>query len=114
MNSRKHIGNLAEKKALDYLLIQGLTLREKNFRSSRGEIDLIMDDDETIVFIEVRSTNTNKFGSGLESIDFTKEQHILDTADDYLLKNNLYDKTTCRYDVISIDENKLNWIINAF
>jgi len=73
-------GVVAEKKALTYLLDQGLTLLHQNYYCRFGEIDLIMLDQDTLVFIEVRYRNNNKFGGALASINQTKQRKIIKTA----------------------------------
>lgn len=110
----KLIGNKAEKEALNFLLKKGLRLIQKNFAGSTGEIDLIMQDQDDIVFVEVRFRQNDKFGSALETIDATKQRRIIKTAHYFLHKNRLIDKVNCRFDVITIEGRTLDWIKNAF
>ena len=79
-------GQQAEESAYHYLKTQGLVLVERNYNSPRGEIDLIMQDNNTTVFIEVRYRSNNWFGSGAESVDQHKQQKLLATAVHYLQK----------------------------
>lgn len=109
-------GQQAEDIALSYLTEQGLNLVERNFRSRQGEIDLIMRDGSTLVFIEVRYRRSNRFGSPQESVTRTKQYRLLATAAFYL-KRYRYDGPT-RFDVAALtpghDGLHLDWIKGAF
>lgn len=108
-------GKAAETLARHYLEEKGLILREKNYRYFGGEIDLIMQDQEIIVFVEVRLRNNKDYGSGFETITKSKQYKIIKTASHFLTKNNLFNKCFCRFDVISIqDKENITWIKNAF
>ena len=79
-----------------------------------GEIDLIMLDGDTLVFIEVRFRKNNHFGGGLGSITLTKQKKIIKTARHYLFQLN--EEPFCRFDAISLDSttNPPQWIKGAF
>lgn len=116
MNS-KAIGIKAEQEAKEFLLNRGLTFIANNYNCKAGEIDLIMRDKTTYVFVEVRYRKKSKYGSGLESVTKSKQQKIIRAAKYYLLENQLFDKILCRFDVISSsdeDEEKLLWTKDAF
>ena len=66
------------------MLAQGLSLLTRNFRSRLGEIDLIMDDGQSLVFVEVRYRRGNAFGSGAESVNRRKQARITACAQHYL------------------------------
>ena len=121
------IGALAENDACDFLITQGLHLIEKNFLvinsqgKRTGEIDLIMRDDISLVFVEVKKRNSDDYGNVLEMISKQKQSRIIRTATHYLVQHNCYDKVYCRFDVVGIspDEKtpsiqKIEWIKNAF
>jgi len=116
-NSRQ-AGARWEKIAESFLSAQGLKLLHRNFSSRMGEIDLIMEDDKTLVFIEVRYRANHRHGSGAESITAHKQGRISRTAAWYLVKNPSRAEQFCRFDVISVDPQKNNhgidWIQNAF
>ena len=78
-----------------------------------GEIDLIMIDQQTLVFVEVRLRNNPNHGSGAESVTRSKIRKIVKTAEFYLMKYPIPGNLDCRFDVISMD-NKIDWIQNAF
>ncbi|MDI1351652.1 MAG: YraN family protein [bacterium] len=109
-------GQLAEQKALDYLLKQGLTYVSRNYHCRLGEIDLIMKDKDYLVFIEVRSRTNQQFGDGAASITYAKRQKIIKTTSFYLLKHKLCDTHPIRFDVVSIDgkSGTINWLKDAF
>ena len=107
-------GNTAEKKAADYLAAQGLNLLQQNFQCKCGEIDLIMQDQEQLVFIEVRYRDSSHYGGALHSITPSKQKKIRNTASFYLLKHKLTHKACCRFDVVAIDEDEIMWIKSAF
>ena len=112
------IGDKAENYALKYLKNQGLKLITKNYLTKLGEIDIIMLDKKTLVFIEVRYRKNSLFGNALESIDFKKQQKIIKAAQLFLDEFNQYDEFSCRFDVIAIDKSlkyeNISWIQDAF
>jgi len=106
-------GKLAEDQACQYLQKQGLKLIEKNYRCRSGEIDLIMLDQKTLVFVEVRYRAKNDYGSALDSVDQSKIQKLISTANHYVSKHQ--PDRPMRFDVIGFDASlKPNWIENAF
>ena len=111
----KQIGNDAEKLALGYLQSKGLKLIENNFTCKHGEIDLIMQHQACLVFVEVRFRKHSQFGTGADSVDYRKQQKILKTAEFFLQRHVNYNQHPCRIDVVSIGPGKeeIDWIINA-
>ncbi|NLO79422.1 MAG: YraN family protein [Xanthomonadaceae bacterium] len=106
-------GESAERRAERYLRAQGLRLLDRNYRSPHGEIDLIMQDGATLVFVEVRLRSNPRFGSGADSIDHRKRQRLLRTAEHYLQRQRRI--PACRFDVVSLDgTGKIHWIPDAF
>ena len=107
-------GEAAEKIAATFLQQQGLTLLEKNFRCKYGEIDLIMREGKTLVFVEVRLRSNNNFGGAAMSITPAKQQKLSRTAELYL---QTHGNCACRFDAIlmqSTNINTIEWIRNAF
>ena len=102
MNKRK-IGGRFEQAACAYLEQKGCRLREANFRIRSGEIDLIMEDGGTLVFVEVKYRSGRTYGRGEEHVDKRKQATIIRVAEYYLLREDLYERCPCRFDVISID-----------
>ena len=108
-------GHAAESKALRYLERRGLRLLTRNYRTKSGEIDLIMQQEETLVFIEVRYRQSSKFGSAVESVTPSKQHKLLLTANQFLQQNGV--ETPCRFDVVGIsgrDQTEIEWIQDAF
>jgi len=114
-HTSKHIGKDAEIFALNYLTSRGLKLIKSNFTCRFGEIDLIMQHGNYLVFIEVRYRKHTQFGDGAESVNFNKQQKILKTAEFFLQRHVSYNQYPCRIDVVSVGsgDNDINWIINA-
>lgn len=113
-------GQLAEDAALAYLQAQGLKLVERNYRTpgrGGGEIDLIVRDrDGSLVFVEVRSRNTDRFGGAAGSIGQTKQQRIVLAARHYLMR--MVAPPPCRFDVVLVDSSRspaaIEWLKAAF
>lgn len=117
MNDKHVQGRYAEDLACRYLERQGLRLLERNYRCARGEIDLIMQHGESLVFVEVRYRRSSAFGSGAESVDRRKQFRLIETALHYIQKRNAVGRPS-RFDVISVSpgatEDNIDWIPNAF
>jgi len=107
-----------EKTAESFLINHGLKLLHRNFSSRFGEIDLIMEDQGTVVFVEVKYRHSDSHGSGADAVTFHKQGRISRTAAWYLAKNPHRAEQVCRFDVLSIDSQKkeqgINWIKSAF
>ncbi len=110
------IGSLAEQRAREYLTLQGLQWVESNYRCRMGDLDLIMRDNDYLVFIEVRARTSNAFGGAMASVTHSKRQKLIKTASLYLMANKLYDKQPIRFDVLSLEgmPPRMSWIKNAF
>ena len=107
-------GDAFEQKARAHLISQGLKLLEQNYACKLGEIDLIMEDNQTIVFVEVRYRQSNRFGGAIESVTKSKQSRIIATAKHWLTRKGLYDKRSVRFDVIAYSNHDQQWIKGAF
>ena len=112
-------GVAAERLACEYLLDQGLTLVGRNFRTRRGEIDLIMQDNKDLVFVEVRFRKSIRFGSAEESINRQKCARLTTAALAYVQHQHVGENTVVRFDAVAISpasnfqsDFKVNWIKN--
>ena len=108
-------GKQVEKQAEKFLWRQGLKTIQCNYRTRFGEIDLIMNDGQTVVFVEVRYRKSNYAGSALDSIDTYKQRRIIATAQYYL--GEKVNTTDIRFDVVTYDGNSDTpsaWLRNAF
>lgn len=114
---RAERGRAAEQAAERYLSEQGLTLRERNYRCKAGEIDLIMTQDQTLVFVEVRLRGRGSFVSAAETVDARKQQKLIRAAHHYLQARRLTDRVACRFDVVAFDTQAgatVDWVRDAF
>jgi len=93
-------GAAIETVALDYLTARGLKALEKNYRCRAGEIDLVMADGQTVVFVEVRYRRHNYFGGGAASVTTGKQRKLLRAAQHYMQQQNI--NAACRFDVIDV------------
>lgn len=105
-------GRHAEDRALAYLQAQGLILIKRNFRSCRGEIDLIMRDAATLVFVEVRQRRSRQFGGAAASISRLKQARLWHSAQIFLQKYPT--PSACRFDAVCIDGEALTWLRHIF
>ncbi len=116
--NKNNAGLEAEKLAATFLANHGLKLVTQNYHCRFGEIDLIMMDAKTLVFVEVKLRSNSQFGGAAASITPQKQQKMILTAQHYLqqhVKNQ--NQTACRFDAILMDKTNINnieWIRNAF
>lgn len=107
-------GAEAEALAGEHLERAGLRTLARNYRCPQGEIDLIMDDRDTLVFVEVRYRHSAGFGSATESVDRRKQQRLIAAARHYLAANRI--DRPCRFDVVAVTGTppRFDWLRNAF
>lgn len=112
--STRQQGAYFEQQARHFLEQQGLQFIASNQQFKCGELDLIMQDQTCIVFVEVRQRKNNHFGSAVESVDWQKQQKWLDAASLWLAKQGQsLEDTECRFDLIAFDvNNQLEWLPN--
>lgn len=116
---RQKAGREAEQQALEHLRAHGLTLLAQNWLCKRGELDLVMLDGDTVVFIEVRYRLHAQWGGALASIDARKRGKLVLAAQYFLIEQAHWAHYPCRFDVIALEgtatqASRLNWIRNAF
>lgn len=113
--SRKQTGDAWELTARRWLEGKGLRFVAANVRGRGGEIDLIMKDGQTIVFVEVRYRQSSRFGGAAASVTLAKQQKLLQTAHLWLARHNgSFDTVDCRFDVVAFTGNAIDWLKNAF
>lgn len=98
---KSEFGRYGEELAEKYLEKKGFKLLAKNFRRRHGEIDLIMQDGETWVFVEVKARTNKRFGEPIESVTLYKREHIRYCANMYLYMKQEEDRQV-RFDVVEI------------
>ncbi|MCR5624464.1 MAG: YraN family protein [Lachnospiraceae bacterium] len=113
MNKRK-VGNEYEDLAVKYLEKSGYKILERNFYTRKGEIDIIAQDGEYLVFIEVKYRKDNESGTPEEAVDYRKQKRIKDSAMVYIYFNKIPMDSPMRFDVVSICREDVKIIKNAF
>lgn len=107
------IGAAKEEAACRYLERQGLRLVARNHRCRHGEIDLVMRDAGTLVFVEVRFRRSGRFGTAADSVDVHKQRRLVAAAAHYLQAHP--SGLPCRFDVVAMGaDDGVDWIRNAF
>jgi len=108
----------AESLACEYLQQRGLNLLNRNYRAPHGELDLIMQDHDHMVFVEVRFRRNHRYGSGADSVHAAKQDKLIKTALYYLQQHPKLAKRPVRFDVVSITsmdgQPTIDWIKDAF
>jgi putative endonuclease len=114
--STRQAGAVAEDRALHHLQAAGLRLLVRNYRTpgrGGGEIDLIMQAaDGTVVFVEVRQRANARHGGAAASVGVSKQGRIVLAARHYLLRWSSL--PNCRFDVVALDGDELEWLQGAF
>ena len=110
---KKLLGKVGEDKAAQYLKKKGIKVLERNYKNHFGEIDIIAKDGEYTVFIEVKTRTSDDFGTPSEAVDYRKRQKYGLIAKSYLAAKGLFD-TAVRFDVIEVENGKINHISDAF
>lgn len=115
--NRKAIGDDAEQLACEYLESRGLSLLQRNFYCRGGEIDLIMQHGDSLVFVEVRYRRHTRYGRAAETVSQRKQGRVIRCAQYYLTRHRRWNTTT-RFDVVSIEgatgHMQIEWITDAF
>ncbi len=101
--SKKDLGNQGEEIAIKYLCKNKYKIIKRHYQKRVGEIDVIaFDPQNVLVFFEVKTRTSHQFGTGAESVNWTKQRRLIKTAYFYLLENRLQNQNF-RIDVIAID-----------
>lgn len=111
---RQHDGQAAERLAATWLQAQGLRILERNYRCRTGEIDLIAQHGDTLVFVEVRLRRSAAYGGAAASVHSAKQRRLISAARHYLMDKS---EAPCRFDVIvldALDADRIEWLRDAF
>lgn len=113
---RRLLGRRGERRAERYLRRQGLQPAVRNYHCRHGEIDLVMEHDAALVFVEVRVRRSGNFGDAADSVDRHKQQRLIRAARHFLMTHPQWAERPCRFDVVALerDRQSLNWIKSAF
>jgi putative endonuclease len=101
-DQRQSLGKMGEDLACKELERRGYAILARRYRSRFGEIDIVANHQETIVFVEVKARDGDDFGGGAAAVTPWKQRRIAQMAVDYLSRNNLHD-CACRFDVVTVD-----------
>ena len=110
--NRRKSGTFYENIASHYLEEQGFRIREKNYRITRGEIDIIAENDDYVIFVEVKYRKDHFYGYPWEAVTKAKQKRICKAAGHFCYTRNI--QKQIRYDVISICGEEIFWFQNAF
>jgi putative endonuclease len=111
--TKRDVGTLGESKAEAYLRRRGLRILERNFRLRMGEIDLVAQDGDTLVFVEVRSRANTRFGGAIRAVGPTKRRQVSRVAAAYLVWRSP-SQARVRFDVVAITGDDVEWIRDAW
>jgi putative endonuclease len=98
---RLHFGKEGEKAAVKFLKKRGYRIIEKNYRNKSGEIDIVAEQDQVLVFVEVKSRTDGKYGEPLEAVTPHKQRKIGQVAKGFMVQHRIQNRD-CRFDVVGI------------
>jgi len=107
-------GRDGEAAAASFLEKKGMKILEKNFRVPRGEVDIIAQDGETIIFVEVKTWSTYGMDALEQALNTKKQRKIIETSKYFLSVNRKYKYMAIRFDVIFISPDGINHLASAF
>ena len=113
MNKRE-VGTDHETMACDYLQRSGMRIICRNFRVKAGEIDIIAQDGNVLVFVEVKYRSSMEYGGAQYAVSIKKQKKIVRVAQWFMAKYKIPDDTYCRFDAVLIDGNDIIHIKNAW
>ena len=118
MTGTRARGAPIEAAARDHLLVAGLRALAANAQARHGEIDLVMRDGDTVVFVEVRYRRSAAFGGGFASVDAGKRRRLVLAAQQFLATHRTLRDAPCRFDVVDASGDPaaptLVWMRDAF
>ncbi len=112
MENTRELGAKFEEKAAEFLSLRGYAILDRNFRTRLGEIDIVAQDRDTVVFVEVRARGSSRFGTPAETVGPLKRRRLISAARVYAQRRRL--DCPMRFDVIAIEAGRLEHLIDAF
>lgn len=116
MAQHNELGKLGEKAVIEYLMKQGYDILEHNWYCNKNEIDIIAQNDEWIVFVEVKTRSSQQWGNPEDAISEAKIKRIVEAADNYIQINDI--NIPARFDIASViidnTECKIEYFEDAF
>ncbi|MFV0636197.1 YraN family protein [Mitsuokella sp.] len=110
-NDAKLLGSQGEEAAAAFLERQGHAILARNFRTPQGEIDIITRLGQTVVFVEVKTRRTRRFGRPAAAVGYHKQQKIIQSARWFLRQRHL-ESCLCRFDVLEVYAAGKTWSFN--
>lgn len=112
--STRDKGRAGEDRAAIFLSARGLEIVARNVIAAGVEIDLIVRDGETLVFVEVRGRRDARLGHPFETVDARKQARLRRGATGWLVANDLWERVATRFDVVALVGDDIEWLRNAF
>jgi putative endonuclease len=100
---RQALGKLGESLAVEELERRKYAIIARRYRTRHGEIDIVAEDGETLVFVEVKARGSEECGFAAESVTRWKQRQLASMAEEYLARNDVVNRP-CRFDVVAIDD----------
>jgi putative endonuclease len=118
LDPRRRLGHEGESAAEQYLQHKGYRIVARNLRSSVGELDLVAEDGQVLVFVEVKARRTDAFGGAIHAVHQRKQEKLIRLAAQYLTRHHIKDRL-CRFDVVLLKgtdtvSSQIEHIQNAF
>ena len=110
---KKLLGRAGEKEACKFLKSNGYEILDTNYRTYVGEVDIVAKQGEEIVFVEVKTRSGDEYGTPAEAVTRKKQEKYFKVAQEYLIKTSRT-SSSCRFDVIEIENGQINHIKDAF
>lgn len=114
MINRLRIGQQAERRAEKYLRQHGLRTLLRNWRCRGGELDLVCEQNDSLVVVEVRQRTNTDFGDAVETVDQNKQRRLIHATQAMLQRYPDWQDRPLRFDVIGITGRQITWIQDAF
>jgi putative endonuclease len=114
----RQFGIDGETLATEFLRKRGYRILERNYRTRRGEMDIVAEEGEALVFVEVKARRGSQFGGPHGAVGWKKQQQLIRVASHYMAVNRIQDRD-CRFDLVLISESpfrekRIDLIRNAF
>jgi putative endonuclease len=100
---RQRLGIVGEELAAAALTARGYAILERRYTTERGEIDIVAEDGDTLVFVEVRARATAEFGRAADTVTAAKQRQVTRMASEYLSRHQIANRP-CRFDVVAVDQ----------
>ena len=118
LDPRKLFGQAGESAAEEYLRHKGYRIVARNLRSPAGELDLVAEDGQVLVFIEVKARRTGAYGGAIHAVHQRKQEKVIQLAAQYLARHHIKNRL-CRFDVVLLQGSnagvpQIEHIQNAF